>query len=577
MVLLLYCVVAPAAALTFTARLLPDTIRQGDTATLRLEFSGGSPKALPSIPAVPNLTFAFAGQSTEWSMVNGQQSSKMIYLFRVIPAQPGDYTIPAITPLVEGPPQTSPPMKFKVLPGTAPLPAAPQADLDKLAFFRLFVETNEVYVGQVFGVEMKLYFIAGQDVQLPNLRCDGFIANKTVNAQGREQVGDTIYNVISFRTVAVPVKAGRLAFGPGECNITIRIPTAAPSNPFQPPYSLKQVSPKSDPVVMNVLPLPRENVPPGFSGAVGNYSLAMTAGPTNLMVGDPITIKVQIAGSGAIDSVMLPAMEAWREFKAYPINSKSEAADPLARSGVKTFEQILIPQNAEIKKLPGVTFSFFDPQVKQYRVLTQPDVPLLVRPSDAAAQQPTVLTNITANTPSAPPPAKDIAHIKPRPGLLADIQPPLIRQTWFQVVQTLPAFVCLALFIRRKRQEHLENNPRLRRAREVGAFVENGLRQLHAHAGANEDEKFFELIFHLLQARLGERLDLPASAITQSVIDEHLRPVGWTEEKLVPLREMFQTCDQARFAPQRTSQELAALIPKVEAILQQLGGEPGRN
>ena len=45
----------------------------------------------------------------------------------------------------------------------------------------------------------------------------------------------------------------------------------------------------------------------------------------------------------------------------------------------------------------------------------------------------------------------------------------------------------------------------------------------------------------LLQEQLGERLDLPASAITEAVIEEHLRPRNVPETPLAQLHELFQT------------------------------------
>jgi hypothetical protein len=124
--------------------------------------------------------------------------------------------------------------------------------------------------------------------------------------------------------------------------------------------------------------------------------------------------------------------------------------------------------------------------------------------------------------------------------------------------------------IHRRGRESLANNPRLRRQRQVAQFVRDGLRELGQHAAANQSDEFFATVFHLLQEQLGERLDLPASAITEAVIDERLRPRPVPEETLAALRELFQTCNLARYAPLKSSQELAALIPKVEQALRQL-------
>jgi hypothetical protein len=118
----------------------------------------------------------------------------------------------------------------------------------------------------------------------------------------------------------------------------------------------------------------------------------------------------------------------------------------------------------------------------------------------------------------------------------------------------------------------LANNPRLRRRRQVAQVIRQGLIELRQHASDNKSEDFFATLFRLLQEQLGERLDLPASAITEAVIEEHLRPRGVPEPALSSLRELFQTCNLARYAPIKTSQELAAIIPRFEATLRQLQG-----
>jgi len=73
-----------------------------------------------------------------------------------------------------------------------------------------------------------------------------------------------------------------------------------------------------------------------------------------------------------------------------------------------------------------------------------------------------------------------------------------------------------------------------------------------------------------LQEQLGERLDLPASAITEAVIEERLRPRGVPESTMTSLQELFQTCNLARYAPLKSGQELAAIIPRLETVLGKL-------
>ena len=319
---------------------------------------------------------------------------------------------------------------------------------------------------------------------------------------------------------------------------------------------------------IRVLPLPQENVPDTFNGAVGTYTLTVNAGPTNLAVGDPLTVRVQITGRGLLDAVNLPPQPQWRDFKAYDANSKTDSSDPLGLSGAKTFEQVIIPQNHEITRLPPLQFSYFDPNAKTYRTLSGPAISLSVRPS-ASATPPPLLTNSTpANGPS--PPSDDIVHIRARLDTVAMVQPPLIQQPWFLGLQAVPIVAWLVPFIVRRRNESLANNPRLRRQREVAQRVREGLRELPALAVSEKSDAFFAVVFRLLQEQLGERLDQPASGITEAVIEERLRGRNLSDSTLNELHELFQACNQARYAPHRSSQELTSYIPRLEAVLRDL-------
>jgi hypothetical protein len=219
----------------------------------------------------------------------------------------------------------------------------------------------------------------------------------------------------------------------------------------------------------------------------------------------------------------------------------------------------------DVQELPSFSFSYFDPDQKSYRTLTQPAVALTVRPS--AASLPVAAGGSTDN-PQAP--TRDIVHIKPRIGTLAQIQSPLLMRSWFVGLQAVPVIAWLSLLIGRKQREKLANNPRLRRQRQVEQLIRSGLRELRQAASTNQHEAFFTKLFQLLREQLGERLDLPASAITECVVEEKLGPDRLPANTVNLLRELFQACNQARYAHQETKDELVALADKAETALSEL-------
>ncbi len=59
---------------------------------------------------------------------------------------------------------------------------------------------------------------------------------------------------------------------------------------------------------LHVLALPAAGRPPDFSGLVGTYQISAEASPTDINVGDPITVKLRVSGTRYLDQVELPPL-----------------------------------------------------------------------------------------------------------------------------------------------------------------------------------------------------------------------------------------------------------------------------
>src|SRR6185369_746409 len=365
-----------------------------------------------------------------------------------------------------------------------------------------------------------------------------FSVLRMAHARRRQtQVEGNTYQVATLVSALSALKTGTLSIGSMDVKFVLQLPLSPGRFGFM-QYQNRQVALSADPESVTVLNLPRENVPANFNGAVGSYTLSVSAGPTNVGIGDPITVRVQIAGKGALDALTLPEQTAWRDFKTFPPTAKVDLTDPLGLQGSKTFEQVVIPQSADIKALPPVSFSFFDPDQKKYQVASQPALPLVVKPA-GAVPAPTVVAG--SRNAGDSPAAQDIVHIKQHLGSAAAIGLPLVQQPWFLALQSVPLLLLGSAVAWRRRVELLANNPRLRRRRLVAQIVKEGLTTLRRYASSRDTEAFFATLFRLLQEQLGERLDLPASSITEAIIEEHLRPRGVPDSILARLQETFHS------------------------------------
>ncbi len=564
-----------------TASLDRDTITLGETAALTLRFEGGRPAQAPGIPATPNLTVQYAGQRSEFQMINGRSSSALILTYQLTPSAAGEYSIPGIASTVDRQRISTQPVKLRVLPADSSAGGNGQA---RYAFIKLIPARTNVFVGEVFPVDMQLYFaVRGEGLQIPQIQSEGFVFGSVQQDPRNQdppgtQIGAVSYKILSFHTTATAAKIGSLTLGPAQASLVIHVPVnnaRRARDPFEdffdfgPRAQKQQVTLTSDPVTIEVSPVPTAGQPADFNGAVGAYSWTVTASPTDVTVGDPITLKIQLKGEGALDSLALPAYD-WREFKSYPPNTKTEPEDQLGIRGVKTFEQVIIPQNADVKEIPALAFSFFDTRRKSFQTLKQQAIPLSVKPGGGSQPQLNLGQGASSTAQNAIENQQDIAHIKPYLGQLTIAQPPLLHQRWFLALQTVPLIGWLAVAIWRRRQDSLARNPRRRRRAEVAAVVRRSLDQLPRLAKTDNAAEFFATLFRLLQEQLGERLDLPASAITESVLDDRLQTLGAASELVAELRELFHSCNHALYAGPVSSQQLMLLVPKAEDVVRQL-------
>jgi hypothetical protein len=565
-------------AASFTASLDRDTLTLGEQATLSLKFDGVQPQDAPGIPNIAGLQFQYVGPSSSFSFINGQTSSSITYNYIVMAQHEGAFTIPGMRASVGGQQLASQPLHLLVTKASAPTKDSLNSG-NELAFLKLAFPKEKVYVGEPAVAQLDLY--VRDDVQpngnfqMTSSPTEGFSAGKIVEQrnQRRVQVGNRIYNVIPLTLPLTAVRAGSLTLGPFTASMNVLV-ASRERDPFsqfgfgiRSPFfngEQKQVTLATEGLKLESLPLPEQNKPANFTGAVGSFTMTATAGPTTLIVGDPVTVRVQISGHGALDAVNLPTQEAWQNFKTYPPTTKLETSDQFGFQGTKTFEQIISPQNSDVHELPALTFSFFDPDDGQYHTLTQAAVPLVVKAA-GATPMPTMVVNKNQSPENQTP--QDILPIKEKLGKLSHSGNPLVAQPAFLVTQSLPVLAFLAAFIWRKRTDNLANNPRLRRQRAVAALVASGMDELKKYAAANKPDEFFATLFRLLQEQLGERLDCPASAITENVIEEHPVLRGAPKATLDALREQFQLCNQARYAPVRGSSELNSVAAQFEKLI----------
>ena len=550
---------ANALGQTVSASLDRSATSVGESVTLSITCTNFSPSSQPMLPSIPGLRFSSAGTSRKFQLGSGGRTSTYTFNILVTPLKPGNYSISPIQVRHKTSLLKPNPLNLLVLPAGEKTKTGQSQN----AYVRLLPTKTTAYVGEVIPVEIQLFFIDGVNVQMPELSADGFnVAAFPKHKQSRMQKGNQIYQVLTFRTAATPVKAGELQLGPVKQSMVLRI-RQKQNRSFFNRHQQVPVNLEAKAQTITVKPLPTANKPASFNGAVGRYTMQAKASPLEVTVGDPVTVNIQISGQGAIDSLNLPKLD-WPGFKSYEPSVATTKNSPLGLLGTRTFEQVVIPESDKITELPKIEFSFFDPVTGRYRVLAKGPMPLKVNPSGKP-----ITPIVNGNTAPDAPPQTDILTIKHHLGSLGQAMP-LVARPNFWLLQSIPLLLWLGALAWRRNTNALANNPKLRRKRQVAERTRAGLVKLTDLAKREEATEFHGELADLLREQIGLRLDIPAEGITADIVHSPAAAKSLSEETRSGIRKLFAASDQASYAGAQTTGELnanLALLKKVFSAL----------
>src|SRR5438093_128497 len=403
-----------------TAVLSNSEIVVGETVELQIKVTGPGDARPPEEISVDGMEIHATGQSRQFEIHNFATSSSVTYNYTILPLRAGRFTIPPQTVraganLLKTPELTlnvadSPSRPSGVRPSRGTQTQSVRAS--DLVFAELIVPQKTAYVGEIVPVQIRMGFdprVRPRLIEPPEITGQGFTAQKLQESgQNSETINGRPYDVVTYKTAIAAARAGKFEVGPvkAKAQVLVPRPRSAPrsrsrspfdlfdlddpfsdpffSNPFAQIGERREIEIKSEPVALEVKPLPK-NAPPSFSGAIGNFTMTTDAKPKTIQVGDPVTVTTIISGRGNFDRVSAPIIEDERGWHKYPPSSKFNQDDEVGLSGTKTFEMVLSP-NEKKQGLPLLAFSYFDPAKQQYVTLHSDQIPLNVQGGAAVAQ-----------------------------------------------------------------------------------------------------------------------------------------------------------------------------------------------
>ena len=322
---------------------------------------------------------------------------------------------------------------------------------------------------------------------------------------------------------------------------------------------------RSDAVPIHVRPLPERGRPAGFAGAVGEFALSAEAGPADVRVGDPVTLRVEIAGTGNIRNIPEPALEP-AAFEVY--EPKVEVEEARSAGGrykaVKRLEYILIPDRAGRLEIPALRVAYFDPGAGRYRTASSP--PIEIRSRGDGGGEGGEAYDLTRREIERL--GRDIRHIKPDVARIGSA-PPLYRNGWYWLAHALLPGGYIALVAWNRHRRRLERDVAYARRRRSGGELAARLRE--AGGRADEGEGFHAALQEALVAFIADQANLPAPGLTRERCRQELEDRGVEPALAGRVDAVLERCEFGRYAPAETGrgarEELLAEAGEVAALL----------
>jgi hypothetical protein len=547
----------------------PPIVRPGEQTTYRVTFNTLETAIdwPDKIPTPKELTARPGAHGQILSLSGPTLVPKTTFNYRVRCVETGQHAIPEFVVKVNGKSVTVPSAQFQVA-TDMPQGSTPAQDL------LLDVPTNSLFVGQTVHARVLLPGSAGGVVQSlgqVQINGQGFIVDQT-SAHARIEalpVGPDRrpVNTFVYELMLTLIGTGKLEMSAQGFAVGNRIigGVVVPSPGAAPQYTLVD----SDPITLEVRPLPKGSEPPGFTGAVGTYSADPAELSTNVIrVGEPVKLKVKVHGDANVARLVPPSpprVQDWQIFPATPDNTPPQI---IRAQGAVTFTYTLIPLRQQIRVTPALPFCSFDPDRGVYQNLTINSVPVTVLPGAAPADLQALIQAEAAD--KAPEEEPVLSGLSARPGFAGGLAPTQQR-AWFPLLHLLPAGALLALWFWDRRRRFLEEHPEIVMRRRARRALKRERRALERAASARDSVRFATAAVNAMKVAVAPHYPAEPRALVGADVLTILPETERSGRSGQTVRKLFSRDDELCFAgkPVDTA-ELLQLQPEIEGVLDHL-------
>ena len=394
------------------------------------------------------------------------------------------------------------------------------------------VDNDRPYLGQQITYVARIYQSSGLTLSVGEVRYEspdfaGFWNSQLVE-QDRytETIDSEEYSVLELRRVLFPTVVGMVVIDPST--LTGSSGTAGSRTLLESP-----------PVPVDVRPLPA-GAPADFTGGVGGFEISATVDAAEGNLNEPVALTVRISGVGNIEA--LPDPE-WPEFAGWrviesPVSVESQVVAGQI-TGSRTYEIVLVAEQAGQLTIPEIGYPHFDPGMEDYVELATDSIAVSIGDAAGAPAVPS-LPSVAQAEEVVP----EVRPIKTVPPSLRQAGAELAESTAYWAAWAIPPLVVIGAVAWRRRRasqeaaraESLRNNA----LSDARAALARGL-----NSGSDPRVAASEALLSYLSARL----EMQGSGMTREALLRRLREARVGSDLEDRVGEVLTEGESARYTP----------------------------
>ena len=542
-------------------------------------------------------TDAFSFKLIESNALIGKDKKGFSITYLAVPSKAGKLTIPPITIQADQTTVTTKPITVNV--------KTPEST-DELKL-TIEVSPEKCYVGQ--PVEMvftwysalPFYTFRGVNIDIPSLHNPAFkiyvppdavkpgtphsiglpVSNTRIIAKrGNAIVNKKREEFLRFKRILTPEKTGNLTLKPATLLVSylppkqIKLhPSGHRRRPYRPQYPsyfnnnffedvgdkpYRRFYIKSEPLTIEVMPLPEKGKPADFYGLVGKLNLEVTASPQKVHAGDPITLSIKVK-SQYPSTVTLPDFSESKAFQSgFSVPKRQTPGN--VKPGEVIFSRIIRPSRVSVTEIPPVRIPYFDPLSGKYGVASSKPIPITVLPVETVTTFDAELSGGERLTNTIEASSKGIRHnIYTEKEAFSDNAVTL--KALFTAATLLPPLLFLLFYMLTADMRLKKDDPAAARAKFAKKRFFSAVSTLDT---SGDKQTYLNNLDTVFRTYFAEKLNIRPHSHTLEELIKLLESKTHDEALLKKITEIYTACDANRYKD--TSQKTSAEELKKSAV-----------